>query len=268
MKALGRALRVDLRRSVLSGAFLLTVVLMLAWMCFNSAHYLFNPIRWGQISAAKMLFNATCTSLGLAPLLFAIATVPYAWSFLQDRESGFENQAMERVGFWAYGFAKILSVALSAFLAAAVAIGLFVGALSFLGLPETQNGLEGAGGYLGFAASGHLVGYYLARIVVTGLSCSLASVFGLMMTAMIRNVFVGLLAPLVGYYLYMVLHTVLSFMTHSLWFSRAFGLNVILFYQTFESPGFSLLWSSVLLLTMTALCAKAFLGRLRKELGQ
>lgn len=69
MKALGRALRVDLRRSVLSGAFLLTVVLMLAWMCFNSAHYLFNPIRWGQISAAKMLFNATCTSLGLAPLL-------------------------------------------------------------------------------------------------------------------------------------------------------------------------------------------------------
>ena len=116
MKALGRALGVDLRRSVLSGAFLLTVVLMLAWMCFNSAHYLFNPIRWGQISAAKMLFNATCTSLGLAPLLFAIATVPYAWSFLQDRESGFENQAMERVGFWAYGFAKILSVALSAFL--------------------------------------------------------------------------------------------------------------------------------------------------------
>ncbi len=62
MKALGRALGVDLRRSVLSGAFLLTVVLMLAWMCFNSAHYLFNPIRWGQISAAKMLFNATCTS--------------------------------------------------------------------------------------------------------------------------------------------------------------------------------------------------------------
>lgn len=67
MKALGRALGVDLRRSVLSGAFLLTVVLMLAWMCFNSAHYLFNPIRWGQISAAKMLFNATCTSLGLHP---------------------------------------------------------------------------------------------------------------------------------------------------------------------------------------------------------
>lgn len=106
----------DLRRSLLSGAFFLTVALMLAWMCFNSAHYLFNPAMWSQISAPKMLFNATCTSLGLAPLLFAIATVPYAWSFLQDRESGFENQAVERVGFWAYGFAKVLSVALSALL--------------------------------------------------------------------------------------------------------------------------------------------------------
>lgn len=84
MRALGRALGVDLRRSLLSGAFFLTVALMLAWMCFNSAHYLFNPAMWSQISAPKMLFNATCTSLGLAPLLFAIATVPYAWSFLQD----------------------------------------------------------------------------------------------------------------------------------------------------------------------------------------
>ena len=130
MRALGRALGVDLRRSLLSGAFFLTVALMLAWMCFNSAHYLFNPAMWSQISAPKMLFIATCTSLGLAPLLFAIATVPYAWSFLQDRESGFENQAVERVGFWAYGFAKVLSVALSAFLAAAVSIGLFVGRFS------------------------------------------------------------------------------------------------------------------------------------------
>lgn len=268
MRALGRALRVDLRRSVLSGAFLLTVALMLAWMCFNSAHYLFNPDRWSQVSAPKMLFNATCTSLGLAPLLFAIATVPYAWSFLQDRESGFENQAVERVGFWAYGFSKVLSVALSAFLAAAVAIGLFAVALSFLGLPETHRSAEGEGGYLAFAASGHAVGYYLARITVTGLSCSLASVFGLMMTAMIPNVFVGLLAPLVGYYLYTVVHMILCLITHSVWISRAFSLSGVLFDQTFESPGFSLLWASVLLLTMTALCAKGFLGRLRKELGQ
>ena len=267
MRALGRALGVDLRRSLLSGAFFLTVALMLAWMCFNSAHYLFNPAMWSQISAPKMLFIATCTSLGLAPLLFAIATVPYAWSFLQDRESGFENQAVERVGFWAYGFAKVLSVALSAFLAAAVSIGLFVGALFLLGLPETQPALEGGEGYLGFAASGHTVRYYLARITITGLSCSLASVFGLMMTAIIRNVFVGLLAPLVGYYLYSVLHAVVSLATHSLWITQAFRLSGILFYQAFEDPGFSFLWSSVVMLTMTALCAKGFLGRLRKEQG-
>ena len=171
------------------------------------------------------------------------------------------------MGFWAYGFAKVLSVALSAFLAAAVSIGLFVGALFLLGLPETQPALEGGEGYLGFAASGHTVGYYLARITITGLSCSLASVFGLMMTAIIRNVFVGLLAPLVGYYLYSVLHAVVSLATHSLWITQAFRLSGILFYQAFEDPGFSFLWSSVVMLTMTALCAKGFLGRLRKEQG-
>ena len=48
---------------------------------------------------------------------------------------------------------------------------------------------------------------------------------------------------------------------------QAFRLSGILFYQAFEDPGFSFLWSSVVMLTMTALCAKGFLGRLRKEQG-
>ena len=267
MKALGRALTVDLRRALVSGRFLLTVGLLLLWQLFNCSGTLLSANEWTKSSAVYAFNFAISNQEVLADLLLPLAALPYAWSFLQDRESGFENQAVERVGFWAYGFAKVLSVALSAFLAAAVSIGLFVGALFLLGLPETQPALEGGEGYLGFAASGHTVGYYLARITITGLSCSLASVFGLMMTAIIRNVFVGLLAPLVGYYLYSVLHAVVSLATHSLWITQAFRLSGILFYQAFEDPGFSFLWSSVVMLTMTALCAKGFLGRLRKEQG-
>lgn len=58
-----------------------------------------------------------------------------------------------------------------------------------------------------------------------------------MMTAIIRNVFVGLLAPLVGYYLYSVLHAVVSLATHSLWITQAFRLSGILFYQALRTPG-------------------------------
>lgn len=44
-------------------------------------------------------------------------------------------------------------------------------------------------------------------------------------------------------------------------------MSGILFYQAFEDPGFSFLWSSVVMLTMTALCAKGFLGTVEKGAG-
>lgn len=49
----------------------------------------------------------------------------------------------------------------------------------------------------------------------------------------------------------------------------AFRLDSVFFYQPIAgSASFSFLWSAVYLLTLTALCARLFLWRLRKEAGE
>lgn len=267
MKAFGRALWVDLRRSLCSWTFLLTVALILAWMCFNCSHTLFNEYIRQNTSAPRMLYDATCSRMGLAPLLFAIGTIPYAGSFLLDRSSGFENQVTERVGCRAYGLSRALSVAISAFLAVVVAIAFFLGVLYSLDLPSPPARPEGMG-YLDLAAEGQVVFYYLIRVTITGLSCSLAAEFGLMVTGWIANSFVGLMAPLVGYYLYQVLF---YFVGMILGWPRIYGmlnLEGIVFVQGFRDPRFSFLWASVFLLVATVLCGRGFLHRMRKEMGE
>ena len=133
---------------------------------------------------------------------------------------------------WAYGFAKVLSVALLGLLGGGgVHWPVRGGAFPELGLPETQPALEGGEGYLGFAASGHTVGYYLARDPDHGPQLQLG--LGLWPydgAAIIRNVFVGLLAPSGGIlFVTRLLHAVVSLATHSLWITQAFRLSGILF---------------------------------------
>ena len=105
----------------------LTVFLFLAWQWMNCASVMPSTFIFSQNSIVRILSYAL--SMGYFNVLLPIGAVPYAWSFLQDRESGFETQAVERVGARAYGVAKVVSTGLSAFLAAAVAVVLFIAAL-------------------------------------------------------------------------------------------------------------------------------------------
>ena len=69
--------------------------------------------------------------------------------------------------------------------------------------------------------------------------------------------------PLLGFYTSQVLHSLLIPRL------SAFRLDFVFFYQPIAgSASFSFLWSAVYLLTLTALCARLFLWRLRKEAGE
>ena len=56
VKALGRALTVDLRRALVSGRFLLTVGLLLLWQLFNCSGTLLSANEWTK-SSAVYAFN-------------------------------------------------------------------------------------------------------------------------------------------------------------------------------------------------------------------
>lgn len=105
MRALGRALRVDLHRSVCSRPFFVTVALLFTWLVANCGRHLTSQTSRRVLSAAEMLNYTLTGTLSLVELVLAIAAVAYAWSYCHDRSSGFFLQAVERVGLPAYGAA-------------------------------------------------------------------------------------------------------------------------------------------------------------------
>lgn len=254
---LGRALGIDLHRSLCAPSFFLTTGLLLAWMLVNSARKLSSGY-WSGWGLAGLLDKATTSLLDMAPLLLPIATVAYSGSYLMDRESSFWEQAVQRVGVRAYGCARVLSAALSPFLAVGAAILIYTLVGLAWGIPATGSQPMPPMGYLMLAEGGHFLPYLLARIVVTGLSCALASVFALTVSAFLRNTYVTLLAPLIAYYLIMILCGMLLC-------PNVLNLTNLLFLQPFENALFSLVWTTVYLLTLTVLCGQLFLWKLRKE---
>ena len=98
MRALGRALRVDLHRSVCSRPFFVTVALLFTWLVANCGQHLTSQMSRRVLSAAEMLNYTLTGTLSLVELVLAIAAVAYAWSYCHDRSSGFFLQAVERWG--------------------------------------------------------------------------------------------------------------------------------------------------------------------------
>ena len=107
------------------------------------------------------------------------------------------------------------------------------------------------------------VSFTWSGLPLRGLTGSLAAVFALTVSSFLSNSYVALLAPLLGFYTSQVLHSLLIPRL------SAFRLDSVFFYQPIAgSASFSFLWSAVYLLTLTALCARLFLWRLRKEAGE
>lgn len=259
MKALGRALRVDLRRSVCSLLFFFTVLLLFAWLVFNSGEYL-NSEMYRRTNCMAEILNYTLTgTLTLAELVLAIAAVTYGWSYSRDRACGFFSQAVARVGTPAYSVARAVSVALSAFLAGVVALGLYLLFLTTLHLPgPNPNGLGNRIAYLELVSEGRSGLYFMIRILIVGLTCSFAAEFGLMVTAFCPNAYMALLSPVLLYYFQEVLGLLIHMPPK--WF-----LVRVMFGQTHEDPIQSFWWAASYLVLGTVLFGVAFCRRIRKE---
>lgn len=269
MKKIVRAIRVDIARALFSGRFLLSIILLLGWMLFNSSHYLFDESLRADLSAANILHYATTDSVNLALLLLPIATIPYSGSYNLDYDSNFLNQAIGRVGLRAYSFSKFFVTALSSFLSAIISMVIFLFILYLLGFKFLACTID-TGGYTILAVKGLPILYYFVRFMITGLTCSLAAVFSLMISAYVSNSYVCLMAPLVGYYLSVILLSILMDIFPALWsLLSLFNLSYNFFYQLSDDfLTFSITWTIVYLTTLTALFGICFNWRLRREYAQ
>lgn len=260
---LGRALRVDLRRAILSSKFILTVILLLLWLLFNGTFDIFlnKTLFWSGIPYA--LNWALTGDFGVGMLNLVIAAVPYSTSYLTDLECGFDNYAVARVGLSAYTQARVISVALASFLALWTAVGIFLAGLSLTGAPHTSLALTGE--YTDLTIQVGPWSYYLVRMTISGLTCAMAAVFSLFISSLIHNLYVAILSPLVAYYVYGVVMFVVLKVTGEGGVLNLFSLSYVIAYQVSSHNGFSFLWAVIYQLTVILLCGKGFAYRLRKE---
>lgn len=260
MKAFGRALRVDLRRSILSGSFVWITGLLLIWLLINSSAEI-TMTSFRSVISVPQVFNSALSNVnGFSFLLPALASMGYGWSHCLDTQCGFRFAATERIGIRAYVIARVLSAVLSAFLAAAISSGIYLIILCSLDFAAPQpEYLRHAYAYLNFVAEGQLTLYYVVRIFILGLACGLFSVFSLLVSAYIPNVYLSILSPIIAFYAWYVICASL--------YLNVVRLDCIIFGQTFSSETWSFIWAVEVLLVLTALCGYLFYRRLRKEQG-
>lgn len=260
MRALRRMLRVDLHRSIVSPRFLFACILTLAWLTVNASDYVLKDTFLDISPMALVLNAATISTYHFGDLIFAISAVTYAWSYCQDAESGFFLQAVQRVGLGRYCLARILTVCISAILTAFTAMTVFVLYLLTLNLPpEDAFILEGGQAFLTIAGRYGFIPYFLVRLTVTGLTCALAAMFGLMVSSFISNVYLAILSPISALYIFKIIFNILGIRDNK-WY-----LNIVAFGQAFPDDWKSFLWAVCYLLILIVACGCVFYRRLQKE---
>ncbi|MGM9641224.1 MAG: hypothetical protein ACI3V3_07635 [Faecousia sp.] len=256
MKPFCRAMKVDLRRSLLSGSFLLTVALLLV-MQYLAVFSMLTNASEGAFAWPYYLNFANAINSMPTTVLF-IACVCYSWSYCRDRDSGFYDQAVQRVGFRSYCLSRLVSTALSAFLAGILAVSLFALYLMTLApLGDDPIGYIGQPAYMTLVGEGRVGLFFLLRCVHTGLLCAMASVLGLAVSAFIPNTHVAIFSP---YLLFFTVHD-LAMLMNTRWFMP----NRLLFSQVLRNDVQNFLFASCVMVDITVIGGYVFYRRAERR---
>ncbi len=266
VSSMARVLWMELQRAIFSARFFFGAFLMLLWMAANVVILGINyniAISIGAISLFQLALDGTQT---VGPVILAFSTLPYSFSYLTEQNYGFSQQIVGKIGVKRYGICKVLAVASSAFLMAALSMGGFLLIICYLKIPHTVDYEMVKNLYESLAATRGPFWYYIIRISLTSLACSLAAVFSLLVTTKIPNTYVGFISPLIGYYIVQCLLNLISSNNFTGRIGSLFSLNALFFGQPYgNSILFSFLWTIALLSSVIILMGLSFVLSIRKE---
>ena len=254
----------ELYRAVCSTRFLLGVLIMLVWALFNSAESVKTYDHAIFASVVQLIRLGVDGRESIGPVLLAISTIPYAFSYLTEKEYGFAQQAVKRIGVMTYGICKAIATFASAFLMGATALWVFIGILSVLGIPHTVRYGEVEHTYAVLAATIGPGWYYAAKSILVGFVCGQAALFSLMIMSWIPNSYVGFLSPLIGYYTARCVLGLLTRIAPSPFWNLVSPMQLF-FGQPLPDIGFSYLWTVLVLTALSVFFGIRFLLRLGEE---
>lgn len=196
MKAFLGYLKVDLRRAFVSWKFPLTIVLIFLALLYNKNMSL-DVVGW--ISSMSQVV--------LIVIALALASVPYASSYIEDTSHKYKRQMILRGDGNAYIYSRIVVVFLSAFITFFLAFILAVTVFYFyLGMPDADANsvydiLAGRAVYSSLVQKGAYIWYFLACTIHLSCLAGIMALMGLLISQLIHNQMAVYGFPIVFIYL-------------------------------------------------------------------
>lgn len=197
MRAFLNTVKVDLRRSLLSAGFALTVALLFLMQALT-----FLPDHFSQATVPVPWQHALAMAhwQGIPNMILFLGAICYSWSYCVDKNCGFFDQVIPRVGIQNYCLSRVMVTALSGLLAGALADLLFTLLLLALGLSsELSPHFATQPLYEALAVEGRNGLYLLFRCVHTGMVSAAVAVTALAASTFFKNAYVAIFVPLLLY---------------------------------------------------------------------
>lgn len=196
-----KALKVDLKRALLSFSFWLSVVLT---FCILFRPLLSNWMAWGfrgvNADAMELLSEPLALS-SFTPFSVLFCVLPYSISFCEDYNSGYLRAIVVRIGVTRYSSNRIISAMVSGALALGIPLAVIV---LLCMLSSTQSIDQATIDWLSpiwvpLAKNMNGTWMYVVRVLLAMVFGATWAVFGLFVSTVIPNRYVTLIAPFVIY---------------------------------------------------------------------
>lgn len=194
--------KTELKRAYCSKSFWLTCGITLAMLAFGSSDYL--PLSYATVEIPKpwWIYYFHCFFLGMKtmlPVFYPIVVmIPYALSYRRDRDSGYRQLILLKTTRKAYLGAKALAVSVSAFGAILLPCLAWIPVCRLLGDTDWEWALQYYGENIHFAPSfyeEHVVLYCVMYAFHAALLGAVFALFGLGLSAVVKNRYLALLLP-------------------------------------------------------------------------
>jgi hypothetical protein len=261
MSALLGALRVDMRRAFISPLFVVAVALVVVVNYLSIFQEYLVLADEGVVYYLEMF--ALTGAFSLVPLCLGV--MPYGLSFCHDWKNQFIRPCAIRATKHAYGWSKVVAVAMSGF--ACIFLGFAVTTITMIFYMPLAGPDFAEKGYALYSPTAvgslmmiHPLLFLLVRVCMFSLACMFWAVFALAVSSYCANVFVVLAAPVLTF------NAVNG--TIGRWLPTYLRFDSITFGSfSMGGPVPSLIWVWLFYTVLSAACGLLFCRRVKRRLA-
>ena len=190
----------DIKKSLYHLFFLFPVIII--FIVLLRCMYINNLFNLAGVMDRLTMITYPSALSGFTPFAAIFPLIPYATSFVDDLQSGYIKSILMRTGIKRYSRMRMMSVALSGGLTIFLPFFMIFAIITIIGIPTTSDNVSEV--FLNLIWSPYVtVGggilVMAAKLVLAFLFGAVWALFGLLMSTIVSNRYVTIIAPFVIY---------------------------------------------------------------------